>query len=193
MSAVYPTIEDWDGYVESLVPAPAAIGDSLTVVQVLAWPWSVLEQGVQELAIGLVDLDAAAPWVLEVAGLRVNEPPGGLQPTEYRRIVAGRRLCIGASGSLVDAWWVFLGLTGAAPADATVTQLVVYPSGPASVAFTAMIAWVPSVPWLRRAGRVLRDALPASGEGEALIATATSIRWDLTPFESTWAYDLDLE
>lgn len=195
MSAVYPTIEDFDGLIQSLVPAPAAIGDSLTVITVLGWPWSVFEQGVQELAVGVIDLDAAAPWVMEVAGLRVNEPPGGLLPTEYRRIVAGRRLCIGADGSIGDAWWVFLGLTGAVAADATITQLVVSPSGPASLALAALIAWTPSEPWIQRAGRVLRDALPASGDAEALLATATTARWDTTPWtpSATWAYDLPLE
>jgi hypothetical protein len=187
VTAVYPWIEDYDGYVESLLPAPAAIGDSLSVMLALSWPWSVFEIDLQDLAIGLVDLGAAVPWVLEVAGRRVNEPPGGLGTTEYRRIVAGRRLCIGSDATSAAVWLVWLGLTGSDATDATLTPLP-----PSGLGFSATIAWQPSPPWLLRAGGVLRDAVDASAEVEALVATATTARWDVTPWTdaATWAYDL---
>lgn len=187
MTAIYPWIEDFDGHVESLLPAPAAIGDSLSVMLALGWPWSVMESGLQDLAVGLVDLDGAAPWVLEVAGLRVNEPTGGLGTTEYRRIVAGRRLSIGSDATSSSVWLVWLGLAGV---DATEATIDVLP--PAGLALQALVAWTPSTPWLRRAGAVLRDAIDASTETEAILATATTARWDVTPWTdaATWAYDL---
>jgi hypothetical protein len=187
VTALYPWIEDWDGHVESLLPAPAAIGDSLSVVLAFAWPWSVMESALQELAVGLVDLGAAVPWVLEVAGLRVNEPPGGLGTTEYRRLVEGRRLSLGSDATSSAVWLVWLGLTGADVGSATQTPLP-----PAGLALAALVAFTPSAPWLSRAGGVLRDAVDASTETEAILATATTARWDMTPWTdaATWAYDL---
>ena len=57
MTAIYPWIEDFDGRVESLLPAPAAIGDSLSVMLALASPWSVMESALQELAVASSTLE----------------------------------------------------------------------------------------------------------------------------------------
>jgi hypothetical protein len=187
MTAVYPTIEDWDAYVDGLTPAPAAIGASGVWIRGLSLPWSVIDQDLLTLAAGFVDLDQAPMWVLEIAGARVNEPPAGLGVTEYRRIVAGRRLSIGSAAEIGDVYAVLLGLAGSDVgrigliSDGTHVGLFMF----AAVAFT------PSEPYLRRAGLVLRDAIDRSMPTEAILYTTATYLWGavLSP-TSAWGYPL---
>ena len=187
MTAIYPTIEDWDAYVDSLTPAPSAIGDSGVWIRGLSLPWSVIDQQLLTLAAGYVDLEQAPLWVLEIAGLQINELPAGLGVTEFRRIVAGRRLSIGSAGEVGDVYAVLLGLAGADEgrigliSDGTHVGLFMY----AAAGFT------PSEPYLQRAGRVLHDAIDRSMPAEAILYTTATYLWGavLSP-TSAWGYPL---
>lgn len=193
--AVYPAIVDWNAYVEGLTPAPSYIGDSAAVVQALAWPWSVLEQGLYDLAAGLVDLDAAAPWVVEVRGKRVDEPVGGLGVTEYKRIVAGRELAVGSTGSIPDAYAVLQLLAGAG-ADSAGRIFLLRGEGPEvnTIVLNAYTPGIPSPTFILRAGAIVRDALPLSAEAEAALATASTAIFDAGVFDgSTFGYTLPVE
>ena len=189
MSAIYPGITDWDALVRSWLPAPAAIGDSETFAQVLCWPWSVIEQGIESLAVGLADLDAADGWVTDVAGARVNEPRGGLDDTEYRRIVSGRRLAAGSLGTPRHVWAVLVALAG--DDEGAIVTLQADTSGVTGVSMWARVSFTPTDSYLLRAGAVLRDALPLSAEADATLATAGTCLFDSGAFDSgEFGYDL---
>lgn len=192
-TAVYPVIQDWDAFIESLTPAPAYLGDSAKFVQVLAWPWSVMELDLEQLAIGLVDLDAAVTWVIDVAGARVGERRQGLDDTEYRRIVAGKRLAIGSAASASDVWAVLLGVTGAETGRLIVAENE--STGESGVIMWGFVDFVPSDTFLRRAGQVLRSALPLSAEANASVATSQTAIFDGSAFDdgSLFGYSLPLE
>jgi hypothetical protein len=187
MSAVYPTIEDWDAYVDSLTPAPSAIGDSGVWIRGLSLPWSSIDQELLTLAAGYVDLEQAPAWVLEIAGAQVNEPPAGLGTTEYRRIVAGRRLSIGSAAEIGDVYAVLLGLAGS-----DVGRIGLISDGTHVALFMfASAGFEPMEPYLQRAGRVLRDAIDRSMPAEAILYTAATYLWGavLSP-TSAWGYPL---
>lgn len=192
-TAVYPVIQDWDAFIASLTPAPAFLGDSATFLQVLAWPWSVLELDLEQLAIGLVDLDAAVTWVIDVAGKRVNERRQGLDDTEYRRIVAGKRLAIGSGGSASDVWAVLLGLTSADSGRLLVAENE--STGETGVIMWGTISFVPSETFLMRAGQVLRAALPLAAEATCSLATSQTAVFDGASFDDggLFGYALPLE
>lgn len=191
MSAVYPTIEDWDAFVRSLVPAPSAIGVSEDVVQAYCWPWSLMEQGIESLVVGLVDLSAAVSWVLDVAGARVDEPRGGLEDTEYRRIVGGRRMAIGADGTTAPAWAVLLALAGSEDGR----WQVIVGTSTTSLAVSAFTPTIPTRPYLLRAGAILRDSIPLSAEAEAVLRTVSTMVWGSGTWggSSTWGYSVPVE
>lgn len=176
MTAVYPTIEDWDAYVRGYLPAPAAIGASEDYAQAFAWPWSVMETDLLSLVSGLVDLGAAVGWVLDVAGKEVNEPRGGLSDTEYRRIIAGRRLSIGSTGSTADAWAVLVALAGS---DEGAIWLLHGPGGVTpAVWMQARVVFSPTAGYLLRAGAVMRDALPADADAVVALYTTPALFFD---------------
>ena len=189
MSAVYPGITDWDALVRSWLPAPAAIGDSEVFAQALCWPWSIIEQGIEALAVGLADLDAADGWVVDVAGARVDEPRGGLSDTEYRRIVSGRRIAAGSLGTARHVWAVLVALAG--DDSGAIVTLQADTSGVTGVSMWARVSFTPSASYLLRAGAVLRDALPLSAEGGATLATAETCIFDAGTFDAgEFGYDL---
>lgn len=193
MSAVYPGIDDWDALVRSYLPAPADIGVSDDFIQALCWPWSILEQGIQALAVGLVDLGAADAWVVEVAGARVNEARGGLGDTELRRIVEGRRLAIGSLGTSAHVWAVLVGLTGAE--DGRIFTAINESTGETGVIMWGFVGFDPSESFLLRAGAVLRDALPLSAEANCSLGTSQTAVFDSTAFDdgTLFGYSLPLE
>ena len=176
MSAVYPTIEDWDAYVRGYLPAPAAIGASEDYAQALAWPWSVIDADLLALVSGLVDLGAAVGWVLDVAGAEVREPRGGLSDTEYRRIIAGRRLALGSTGSTADAWAVLVALAGS---EDGAIWLLHGPGGVSAAVWMQMrVTFSPSAGYLLRAGAVMRDALPADADAVVTVYTTPALFFD---------------
>lgn len=174
MSSVYPTISDFDALVRSLLPAPAAIPPGEDYAQALAYPWSLMEIGLEALVVGLVDIDAAAGGVLDLAGSRVGESRGGLDDTEYRRIIAGRRLAIGSYGRPSDVAAVFAALTGAE------VRLYRLASGPDLVMF-GQVAWTPTTPYLKRAGAVLGDAVEYGVVVEASLYPTAGMLFDAGP------------
>lgn len=178
-TAVYPTIDDFDALVASLTPAPAFIGDSATFLQVMARPWSEFEAGLQDLVVGLADLNGAAGWVVEVAGRRVNELPGGLGTTEYRRIVAGRQLAAASLGTPADVWAVLLALGGS---DVGAYFTLSGGAGAVAVALAVYSPTIPTTPYLIRAGAVLRAALPIDAEATATIYVATTAIFGTSSF-----------
>lgn len=193
MSAVYPGIDDWDALVRSYLPAPADIGVSGDFIQALCWPWSILEQGIQALAVGLVDLGAADAWVVEVAGARVNEPRGGLGDTELRRVVEGRRVAVGSLGTSAHVWAVLVALTGVQSGRLLVAENE--STGETGVIMWGFIAFTPTESFLLRAGAVLRDALPLSAEANCTLGTAQTSIFDETAFDdgTLFGYSLPLE
>lgn len=189
MSAVYPGVDDWDALVRSYLPAPADIGVSDDFIQALCWPWSVIEQGIQALAVGLVDLGAADAWVVEVAGARVNEPRGGLGDTELRRVVEGRRVAVGSLGTSAHVWAVLVALAGSD--EGRIVTLQDETSGATGVSMWARVGFTPSESYLLRAGAVLRDALPLSAEADATLAVAGTCMFDAGVFDAgEFGYDL---
>ena len=179
MTAVYPTIQDYDAHVRSYLPAPAAIGASESYVQALASPWARMEADIEALVLGLVDLDVAPSWVLDVAGARVGEARGGLSDTEYRRIIAGRRLSIGSSGSNADVYRVLLALAGTS--TGRILLITNTTTGLSGVWLQALIALSPTAGYLLRAGAVLRDALPLDAEAVATVYVSGSLTFDAPP------------
>ena len=193
MSAVYPGITDWDALVRSWLPAPSAIGDSEIFAQALCWPWSVIEQGIESLAVGLADLGAADGWVVDVAGARVDEPRGGLADTEYRRIVSGRRIAVGSLGTPRHVWAVLVALAG--DDEGAIVTLQSAATGETGVSMWARIGFTPTESYLLRAGAVLRDALPLSAEADCSLATAQTAFFNVSTFDdgSLFGYSVPLE
>jgi len=190
MSAVYPTIVDWDAFVASLTPSPSFIGVNGDFVTALCKPWSEIEQAIETLTVGIVEPATAPMWVLEALGARVGEPVGGLEPTEYLRIIEGRRTSAASTGSRVDVYATLLALT-----DATEGRFAVLEgSTSASIALSAYMSAVPSPTFLIRAARILRDAIPLGTEGEAVIRVASTMVWGEGPAwgSGTWGYTLSL-
>lgn len=190
MSAVYPTIADWDAFVASLTPSPSFIGVNGDFVTAFCKPWSEIEQAIETLTVGIVEPATAPMWVLGVLGARVDEPVGGLQPGEYLLVVEGRRYSAASTGSQVDVYATLLALTGATEGRYSVLD----GADSASIALSAYMSAAPSPTFLIRAARILRDAIPLGTEGEAVIRVATTMVWGEGPAwgSGTWGYTLSL-
>lgn len=181
-TAVYPTIADYDAFVRSLTPAPSMIGDSDAFMQVMAGPWAKMENDLQTLVVGLVDLDAAPGWVLDVAGARVNEGVGGLGTTEYRRIIAGKRAAIASTGTPVDVYAVGLALAGSGVGR--IWTLTNTTTGLSSVHLSLLAPFDATAGYLIRAGQVLRSALPIDAEATAALYTVGDGLFDVSRFDT---------
>lgn len=192
--AVYPSIEDWEAQVRSLLPAPSALGDGEAFAQALASPWSLLEQLVEAFATGAADVELAPGWVLDVLGQRVGEPRGGLDDTRYRRIIAGRREALGSLGTSEHVAAVVRALTLCGD-DLQIALLVDEATGLAAVWVQARVAFSPAGAWLIRAAAVLRAALPLDAEAVASVYETGALILDgLPPLDAgRFAYTLSME
>lgn len=191
MTAVYPTIADWDDYLLGLLPTPSGRGGGGDFALALWSPLATMEAQVGAVVQGLVDLDAAAGAVLDLAGARVGEYREGLSDTEYRRIIAGRRVSVGSLGRASDVVAVAEAL-GGVPGEVRVGRIGT--TGQA-LSVEMLVGFEPSGAYLARAGAVLRDAVDFAWDLEAVARTASSLIWDGSPGWDlgTWSYLLDTE
>ena len=168
-TALYPAIADLDALARSLTPSSSMIGDSDAVLCSTVAPVGEIDNDLNALVEGIVDLEAAPGWVLRVAGPRVNEDVGGLTDTEYRRIIAGKRLAIASLGTGPDVFSVALALGGTP--TGRIWTLYNESTELSCVHVSVLAPFDPSAGYLIRAGSVLRHALPVDAEATGAIYT----------------------
>lgn len=188
MSAVYPERPDWDAYALSALSRPTGSGAAGDAWLALWSPIAQLYAQVGEVVLASVDVQTAAGSLLDIVGARVGEYRGGLGDTEYRSIIAGRRVSVGSLGRAVDVVAVCEALGGVAG--------TVRVRGYAGCLFVSFeVQFSPTATWTRRAGRVIRDAVDATYDLEAVAYTASSLIWDGSPGWDlgAWSYLLPSE
>lgn len=195
MSApVYPSdypIEDWPALVVSLSPTIAVMPPGDSYLASSFGMVGLLDDGVAALYGGLNNLGDATSGVLDVCGDLVSEVRGGLTDSDYRRVIAGRRVASEGGGAVtsprVYQGWVVV----AAPViEARITQepdgLVIPYAG---VTLSALVNWTPTSLWLARAGVVVSDLMGAGYDVTATVATPATCLYGQT-YGRPYSYSL---
>jgi hypothetical protein len=177
--AGFPLPVSWDDDALLLLPSIAATppGDSYWLG--LVSPMQATLDRYALLYAGLVNLDDAAGSTLDVAGDLVSEARGGLVDSEYRRIIAGRRIAIGGRVSHQRAAAAWRALTQTT--DGTVNS-----AGTFSIHMAARVTFSPSDAFIVRGGSVVRALIPAGYDAEAIIYRSDTALYDGV----TYTYDV---
>lgn len=191
---VYPMIGDWTQYVADRAPSTLGGSPQWGVTTTLLDPLSVLDASTASMVMGL-DPVVAVGTQLDQIGSWLDERRAGLGDSEYRRIIMGREAAQTSDGSVGAIWPLWLSLTGAAADSA---RIVVVPwTGYPVVYVEAVVLTVPTVPYMRRAGAVMRDAVAFPIDVAAVVGAADALNWNtLPPWNSgTWGsvmpYEVD--
>lgn len=155
-----------------LLPAMAARGQALDYWTRLFSPIDDIRDDVAWIAASFADIDLACEGVLDLLGDLEGEPRDGLTDDEYRQIIEGRRSARYGAHSLPGVWAGWLRTTGVLAADARILTLP-----PASVLVWADYAVDPTTLFVRRAGIVMGDSVPAGYQIDAYIAQPLSAFW----------------
>jgi hypothetical protein len=168
--------------VDALLPGPTSRGLGAAYMRALAKPLLQLDEKVYWLVDAVNDLDAACGGALDLLGDWVNEPRGGLQDGEYRRIIGGRRVVFagGVTPRAVYRCWERM----TEGEDATLTET------PLEITLTTLASFNPTTTWLSRATSVLRDVRAAGRYVYGRIDVPGGFRWDETGFEIGFSADL---
>lgn len=174
-----------DETAEGLLPHPAAAGDGLLYFQTLTRPLAELDGNASSIYAGRVDLEQAKGVVLDLIGDTFNEPRGGLEDHEYRRLIAGRRVAWAGAVTPPRVWAGWVALTDLR--SGRLRNL-----GSASIQLEARVDWIPSSLFLDRAGRVVDALVGAGWEASALMAPPGTAHFNEHPgfTVGTFAYQL---
>jgi len=189
---VYPMIGDWTQYVAERAPSTLGPDPQWFATTILLDGLSELDASTASMVMGL-DPSAAVGAQLDQLGSWVDERRAGLDDAEYRRIVMGREAAQTSDGGLGALWPLWLALTGAAPDSA---RIVVVPFTGAPIAyFEAIVLTEPSVPFMKRAGDVLRDAVAFPIDAAGVVGLASGLSWNELPAwnSGTWGSVLPYE
>jgi hypothetical protein len=170
----YPVIADWSAHVTALLPDVVAREGGAEWHAALMAPLGPLDDRLSEIYGGVAEIGDAAGSLLDLLGDQVGEQRGGLGDSDYRRLIAARRV---ARASGVD-------VRGVARAWAALTApgtTEIREPGTSSLYLRATVGWTPSERWLVRAAAVVRDVVPAGVDVEALIVRGDSAIFGQSP------------
>lgn len=178
IGSIYPLYPDFDRYALNLTPSALRGPRGMALMSALCRAFGPLDDQQGEI-IRQMDPDLATDAMLDRCGSRVFEPRGGLADPEYRRIINGRAAASASDGSFNGVWRTWLALSGANVDRARMFRYGT-PSAPA-VLMSAEFPTVPTVPFLRRAGAVLLDAVVYPFEVGATLYPAGGLIHDVPP------------
>ena len=185
----YPLIGDWDAHVSGRSPSVLRTNPQWDFTRELAAQLEDIEASTASIVYEL-DPALAVADRLDKAGARVFEPRGGLDDGEYRRIILAREVAGIAHGTAPGIWVTWLALAGVGSSLASIGRAPGdpdhLPAGavipvPPCVVLTAQITATPSIPFVRRAGVVIRDAIAAQYDVSATFLLSRSAVWAGAP------------
>lgn len=174
----YPIQVDPRAQALSFMPSPFRSERSAKMLWALTDP-------LDEIDLSLADVahqsspDTAGSWMLEAIGARYNEPRGGLELEEYRRIVKARVIADTARGRRSDLWEVWSALIGTSGDNLSVRRLQI--SGSPCVQFKARVVSMPGKAWRQRAANVLRIAVAEGVECFGVLYVADAVTLGVAP------------
>jgi len=178
VGSIYPFYPDFDRYALDLSPSALRGPRGMALMSSLCRAFGELDDQQGEI-IRQMDPNLATDAMLDRCGSRVFEPRGGLADPEYRRIINGRAAASASDGSFNGVWRTWLALSGANHDRARMFRYGL-PSRP-GLLLAAEFPTVPSVPFLRRAGAVLLDAVVYPFEVAATLYPAGGLVYDVPP------------
>lgn len=171
----YPNPQDWDGEAVGLLPDVAAVPPGADYFVHLVHPLVETDDRFALLYQSMVNLDDAAGDGLDLAGDQVFERRDGLNDSEYRRIIAGRRVAVLGGGTSPRLFAGWKALTESSTATLELP-------GSSSVRLAARVSFVPTLSWLVRAGSVVRDMVEAGVDVSATIYRSGSAIYGATTY-----------
>ena len=175
----FPLPNTWESEALRILPDMAANPPGGDYFLALVKPLESILDRYALLYAGLVNLNDASGYTLDVAGDLVAEPREGLSDDEYRRIIAGRRVAEGGrvSPQRAAAGWRALTQT----TDGTVNTV-----GDYSIHMAARVSFTPSGAFIVRGGAIVRALVPVGYDSEAIIYRSDSAIYD----GATYTYDI---
>lgn len=176
--SIYPIIPDWTAYTEDRAPGVLRQDNAWAMTEATTRLLGDLDNQQAEL-IRQMDPNLATGALLDACGDRVGEPRGGLADGEYRQIILARTASTYARGTRPGVLRTWLALTGA-----NIDRVRMMRWGPDSEPVLYMWAqydFAPSVPFLRRGGTVLLDAVTYPFDIMAFLVPAGGFAFDSLP------------
>jgi hypothetical protein len=132
-------------------------------VQALIYPFARVDAELAEYVSGIAYPETATGEALAARASWVDEPRGGMDEFEWRRIVLGARSARNARRSWTDA--TALAMVEALFGDVSPT---IRTAGAGSISIRARLRWTPTPEWIRRAEGVLRKGVKVGLMWEAI-------------------------
>lgn len=158
-----------------LLPGITARGLATAYTDTLTAPLVDIDERIGEFVVGINDLGEAAGGILDLLGDWCAEERLGLEDSEYRRIIAGRRVALEQT---VTAPAIFRGWEGLTEAwEATQTEAA------NEVALLARVSYMPTSGWVQRVSLVVRDLVSAHVYAYGLLGPPGTFIWDSSSFD----------
>lgn len=159
----YPPVLDPVEHVRDFLPPVLRASPFFEWAQSILTPLARLDAEVSGFVAGLAYPETATGDALAAVASWVDEPRGGMEEIEWRRIVLGARAARNARRSWTDA--TALAMVEALFGDVSPT---IRTTAPGCIAIRARLRWTPTQEWIRRAEGVLRKGVKVGLMWEAI-------------------------
>ena len=181
-SFAYPPLLSPLDHARDFLPPVLRTEPFFSYVQALLYPFARVDAELAEYVSGLAYPRLATGEALAALASWVDEPQGGMDETEWRRIVLGAISARVSRSNWTDD-----------TARTTVSELtqspsvVVDTSAAGWVRWRARLTWTPTQEWLTRASRTLARGVPDGLMFQAILVPDGALVWDSPP---TWGVGL---